>query len=366
MAGTVTVAKLADKPGEYVLITDKMLFEIMPDEGFNKSFDELFAENSGVPVEIDPAGIKELFDHNMPYYMDYICRNLGISEWNGREPDRVEIKEMKLSSGAKPFTVVHIYNPFDLRMLVYKPENDGSFSFEGDIVFGGRNAGTEYELIKSKDEIWIKGSNCKGYGTGLSMYYTDWYHMIDDGPEMALSYPHDAYMDGPYGGYSVSAAEAVMNKTKNMRVQVAYDVSKRYYLFIDIADEYGEIELKAKKKAEFVWNSEEGIFDAVDTEGAYETASGKTESKEDIMEGDNGEVTFDINADCPEIDQQCDAMLKEHYEQLSGIIDSLAAEDAERVWKADGIMAFLVDCSDSMYKEDLLKRLYEACPEVQE
>ena len=375
LAESITLARLTDKPEEYVLLTDKMIFAIKPDDKFNKGFKDLFAENSGESDEIDPAGVKEMFDNNKPYYMEYICSNLGISEWTGREPDRLEIKEMKLDLDAEPYTVVNIYNPYDLRMLVYRPKRDGSFSFAGDIVFGGRNAGTEYELIRSKEEVWIKGISCKGHGTGVSMYYSDWYHITEDGVQLALSYPIDAYTDGPYGGYSVSAAEAVKNKAKDMRVQVAYEVAKRYYLFLDTADEYGTIELKGKKKVEFVWNSEKGAFEADVIVGGYESAGGKDDSREDLrgneeiskFHGINMNIqqgVFDINADCPEIDQKCDAMLKRYYGQLSDIIDSLASDTDERLWKSQGINTFLRDCSDCEEKTTLLKKLYDICPDI--
>lgn len=357
MAESITLARLTDKPEEYVLLTDKMIFAIKPDDKFNEGFEKLFAVNSrksvGIdPVGIDPAGIIELFDNGKPYFMEYICSNLGIGEWTGREPDRLEIKEMRLDLAAEPYSFVNIYNPFDLRMLVYRPEGDGSFSFVGDIPFGGRNVGTEYELITAEDEVWIKGVSCKGYGTGVSMNYSDWYHMTENGIELALSYPYDAYEDSLYGAYSVSASKPVIHKTKDIRIQVDYDVVKRYYLFLDIADEYGGVELKAKKNVEFVWNKESGNFEASIIKGANEPAR------------DSEPGVFDIDADCLEIDQKCDAMLKKYYRQLSDIIDSLASDSEGILWKPQGINTFLRDCSDCEEKSTLLNKLYDICPDI--
>ena len=362
MAANITLAKLTDRSGEYALITDKMFFRIKPEEDFINGFDALFIENSGEFEEIQPDGILELFDSNMPYYVEYICSNLGISSWNGLAPQKIEVEEMVLDLEGVPHTVVNIYTPYDLRMLIYRPEGDESFRFIGNITFGGRSSEIDYELINATDEIWVKGESCRGSGTGVNMSHSDWYHLADGGMRLALSYPYDAHMDSPYGAYYVKATDTVINSTNVTRVQVAYDVTKRYYLFLDIADEYGAVELDGKKKVEFVWNSEEGLFEATVIEGGY-GAEGE-EGNNGIMNNEN--AIYYVDANCAEIDRKCDALLQEHYQQLSDNIDSIADVDNERRWRAQGIKTFLLDCSDCVEKDVLLQKLFIICPEIQD
>jgi hypothetical protein len=175
------LAKIPNQPGMYKLIADRVILQLRMDSDFDTGFEALFLKNGKTYKAVSPEEIKGLFDGKQPHYMEYICRNLGIGEWTGNEPDRLEIKEMKLDSRSKPYTVVNIYNPFDLRMLVYRRNNDGAAGFVGDIGFGGRVAGTEYRLEKAGDRIWIAGNRCRGYGTGISLYYREWYLVTDNG-----------------------------------------------------------------------------------------------------------------------------------------------------------------------------------------
>jgi len=135
MTYTIIIAKKPDRPGIYKLITDRMVFEIRAYNGFSDEFDTLFAKNAKADQQVTPDEIKALFDNRKPYYMEYVCKNLGIAEWNGRLPDKLEISRMKLNPLSKPYIVVSISGTFNLRMLVYKQNGDGSMSFIGDMDF---------------------------------------------------------------------------------------------------------------------------------------------------------------------------------------------------------------------------------------
>jgi hypothetical protein len=338
MGCCLTLAEIPDKPGMYKLITDKMVFQISANSDFNSKFEALFSKNGNEYREVSPDEIKSLYYKKKPYYMEYVCSNLGVSEWRGREPDRLEIKKMKLNSKSEPYTVVNIYNPFDLKMLIYKCDSDdNALSFSGGIDFGGRMAGTEYQIEKAGSRIWIAGNICRGHGTGESLYYREWYQVNGKGVSLALSYPHDVYIDGPYGGYSMCASEVNIEKGNGFKIIVNYDIARRYNLYLDIADEHGIVELKGTKKAEFNWDEEQEKFVS-----AYET-------------DESG--AFSIPADCPEIAQKRDALLLEHYEQLMKSIDTYSQDKNEYIWKARGIKGFLDDCTDNEKKEELLKRL---------
>ena len=346
MVYCLTIAKKPQEPGIYKLITDKMVFDIKVNSNFSDRFDALFTENEKADKQVTPDEIKTLFNSKKPYYMEYICKNLGIDEWVGREPDRLEIGKMKLNSESKPYTVVSIYSTFSLRMLVYKQNSaDNSLSFIGDMDFRGWPNSPEYRLEKTGDQIWVAGTKYMGHGTGESRNSQQWYRVADTEVKSVLLFSFDDYSEGPYGGYCVKAKKVSVQKAGSVKVKVDYDTAKRYNLFLDIADEYGSVELKGSKTVEFVWDEKQEKFISeykADEDGA-----------------------FSILADSPEITKKCDELLEKHYMELVEIVSTIPKEknEYERACRAGSIKTFLNDCSDCPVKAELLKKLTEISPE---
>lgn len=345
MTYTITIAKNPNKSGMYKLITDRMVFEIKANSGFCDEFDALFAENEKADQQVTPDVIKALFDSQKPYYMEYICKNLGIVEWNGRLPDRLEIDQMKLNPKSKPYTVVSISSTFSLRMLVYKKNVDGSLSFIGDMDFGNWPNQAEYRLEKTADQIWVAGTRYLGHGTGESRNSQQWYRVSDAGVKSVLLFSYDDYHVGPYGGYTVKAKKVSLRKTGIVKISAGYDTSKIYNLYLDIADEYGAVELKGNKTVEFVWNEQQERF--ISENEVYENGA------------------FTILADTPEITKKCDTLLNEHYVELGSVINAIPKEENEheRTWRAMSIKAFLNDCTDCPEKAELLNKLSQVYPD---
>lgn len=345
MTYTITIAKNPDKPGIYKLITDRMVFEIKAYNGFSDEFDALFAKNAKADQQVTPDEIKELYDGRKPYYMEYVCKNLGIAEWNEVPSDRLEIGLMKLNPNSKPYTVVSISNNFNLRMLVYKQNADGSMSFIGDMDFRNWPNQAEYRLERTADKIWIAGTRYLGRGTGEFQCSQLWYRVTDTEVKPVLIFTYDDYHVGPYGGYTVKAKKVSLQKADSIKIIAEYDTSKIYNLYLDIADEYGAVELNGSKTVEFVWNEQQERFIA----------------ENEIDEND----AFTILADTPEITKKCDELLKEHSIELGKVINGIPGEENEhkKAWRAESIKIFLNDCSDCPEKAALLNKLAEAYPE---
>lgn len=346
LAYCLTVAKKPQEPGIYKLITDRMVFEIKVNSNFSDGFDALFTENEKAAKQVSPDEIKTLFNNKKPYYMEYICKNLGIGKWGGRLPDRLEIGKMKLNSESEPYTVVSLYSTFSLRMLVYKENSaDNSLSFIGDMDFRNWPNSPEYRLEKTADQIWVAGTRYMGHGTGESRYSQQWYHVSDAGVKPVLLFSFDDYSEGPYGGYSVKANKVSVQKAGGVKIKVDYDSAKRYNLFLTIADEHGSVELKGSKTIEFVWNETQEKFVSeyqADEDGA-----------------------FSILADSPEITKKCDELLKKHCTQLDIIIGTIpkVENEYERTRRTASIKTFLNDCTDCPVRADLLKKLTEISAE---
>lgn len=345
MTYSITIAR-NPQPGIYKLITDKIVFDIKVSSKFDEGFISLFDENEKADEHVTPNEIKALFDSKKPYYMEYICKNLGIEEWSGRPPDRLEINHMKLNPESRPYTVVSIYDTFSLRMLVFKQNIiDGSLSFVGDMDFRNWPDSSEYGLEKAGDLIWITGKRNMGHGTGVSQTSQQWYMVTDTEVKPVLLFSFDDYSVGPYGGYTVKAKKGSLNKTDSVKIAVEYDTSKIYNLYLDIADEYGAVELKGSKTVDFVWNEQQQKFI----------------SENEVNE--NG--AFTIFADTPEITKKCDELLKEHYIELGRVISAIPKEENEHgiTWRAESIKAFLNDCTDCPEKTELLKKIGDIFPE---
>lgn len=346
MTYTITIVKNPQKPGIYKLITDKIVFDLKVSSEFDEGFIALFDENEKVDEHVTPSEIKALFDNKKPYYMEYICKNLGIEEWNRRPPDRLEISQMKLNPENKPYTVVSIYDTFSLRMLVFKQNiTDSNLSFVGDMDFKNWPYSSEYRLEKAGDLIWITGARNMGHGTGVSQTSQQWYMVTDTEVKPVLLFSFDDYSVGPYGGYTVKAKKVSLNKTDSVKIAVEYDTSKIYNLYLDIADEYGAVELKGSKTVDFVWNEQLEMFESEypeDSEGIYS-----------------------ILADTPEITRNCDELLKDHSKELGNVIAAIPKQENEyeRTSRALGINAFLNDCTDCAEKTELLSKIYDISPD---
>jgi len=160
-----------------------------------------------------------------------------------------------------------------------------------------------------------------------------------------LLFTYDDYHVGPYGGYTVKAKNVSLKKGDIVGIIAEYDTSKIYNLYLNIADEYGAVELKSSKTVEFVWNEQQERFIAED----------------EIYENN----AFTILADTPEITKQCDELLREHFIELGNVISGIPGEENEnvRAWRAGSIKTFLNDCSDCPEKAALLNKLAEVYPD---
>ncbi len=345
MTYTITIAKISQEPNVFKLITDKMVFKIKVNSDFCDEFEALFAVNEKANQQVAPDDIKALFDSQQPYYMEYVCKNLGIEEWGGRLPDRLEIDQMELNPKSKPYTIVSIYSTFSLRMLVYKKNIDGSLSFIGDMDFRNWPNQAEYHLEKTANQIWVAGTRYLGHGTGEFQNSQLWYRVTDTEVKPVLLFTYDDYHVGPYGGYTIKAKKVSLQKTDSIKIIAEYDTSKIYHLYLNIADEHGTIELKGSKTVEFVWNEQQERFI----------------SEDEIYE--NG--AFSILADTPEITKKCDELLKEHFIELDRVISAIPEQENEheRTWRAESIKAFLNDCTVCPEKAELLNKLSKVYPE---
>lgn len=313
---------------------------------------DIVFENILAAVNITPQDIEKLYkeqlslenqdEENLKSCMDYICRSLGIDEWPVRPPDRVERKQLKLN-GENSYTVLEFSGASELRMLIFKQNSDGMWEFIDYIDFGGKNAGIGYSLKKLGNSIFVVGNSCKGYGTGLSIYNREWYLVSDEGKKMVLSYPFDDHSVGPYGGYMRSEKNMKLSAEGDLKLTLDFDVSRIYNLELDIADEYGQIELHAEMKAEFVWDD------------------GKKEFSSPYPVDDSGVTNIPVES--PVFTQKCDEILDMYYDKLLESIDAIQKEDT-REWKARGINMFLEDCSDGKKKSEVLRNMEEAFPEL--
>ncbi len=341
----VILAKYPEKPNTYILATDNTIFHIKVSSDFNSRFESIFSDNGSIIKEISPGEIKDLFDAKKPYFMEFVSKNLGTESWPGREPDRLEIKQIKLDNGSAPYTSVNITNPFDLRMLIFKQNKDKTWNFIDSIDFGGRVAGTEYSLKKAGDNIWLAGNRCRGNGTGIAKYYEDWYSITDEGKKLVLSFPYDEYEEPPSGGYNIKADSIKFSSGGSAKVTVSYSVAKRFLLGVDSAGEDGKIEVTGKKLVEFKWEDAKKIFMS-----EYAT--------------DEYGVT-DVSPECEEIARKCNEILEKDYEVLLENLKKLASEKDENKesWRIDGLREFLDNCADCDKKAGLYAELKKDFPD---
>lgn len=335
----LVLSKSQKAPNLYQLIASNMIFYIRVEDAFDTAFQAIFNANRSIAKEITPEEIKELVDGNKLYYMDYISRNLGIEDFHGRTPDNLEVKQIKLDNQNVLYTVLTVSNPFDLRMLIFKPGTGDDRRFVGCIDFGGHMAGNGYALKNIADKTFIVGNKCKGHGTGESRYFEEWYTANDEGEKLVLSFPYDEYREGPYGGYSLHANSIEINTGSETNISVNYDIRKRYFLDVAASDAHGMVEVAGNKTVVFKWDNKKKIFVS-----EYAT---------------NEKGSTDIPPECRDITKNCDNILEKYSDKLDENIKSIPEEQNEdkRNSRIKSIEYFLNDCTDSDKKTEISRAL---------
>lgn len=334
--GEAVLCKEPEGDNLYKLYANKIIFDIRVDREFDLKFTALFDNDRASNKDITPEDIENLFNKKGEYLMEHISRNLGIDEWNREGPDSLEKKELKLNED-DPYTILELRGPYDLRILIFKQNADKTWKFIDFIDFGGKVAGTEYSLEKLGDKTFVVGNICRGYGTGVATYNREWYLVSDEGRKLVLSFPYEEWMVGPYGGYRISLRDKEIISKDGAKMSLSFTISKIYNLDLDIADEYGQIELPEEKEVEFLWDDAEQVFVSeypVDESGVTQ-----------------------ISIESPGLSKNCDLILEKYYDRLLENIEKIGKEEAGDEWKREAVKAFLDDCSDSEKKAELLRRL---------
>ena len=342
-AYSLSLYKDAGRTGTYRLATGGEVFLIKVDDAFDKTFQELFYNDMKTKLKLNASDVEKLFGQKKPWSMDYICRNLGMELWNKREDDTLDRSRIKLDNG-NPYTVLTIKNPYDSRLLFF---NSKSVAFIDYIDFGHREAGTAFTVERAGEYAWIVGNRNRGHGTGEDINNQEWYTVDDSGKKLALSIPYNTYEVGPYGGSIFQADEIRLEKGKPVRLSVDYSLTRVYMLDVPEADEYGQVNVTAKKNIEFVWDSGLRKFTAsypVDEEGLTQ-----------------------ITPECTGITQKCGAILESGYNRLLVGVEALDSIEnkLEKGHKAGALEQFLGDCPDSNKKTALLKLLSEKTLTIQ-
>lgn len=318
------------------VISDKRIYQALKDLGI--LYDS--ASKNLTPDEIKKLYEKNTpYDENKPYYMEYICNKLGIEEWRGRPPEKLDITKQKLSKTGNSYTVVALSNPFDIRLHIFKGGSGHPWSFIDYIDFGGRVAGIEYHLEASDDHVWVVGNSCRGYGTGVARYYQDWYEVTDEGKKLVLSFPYDEYsLHYHLGGHTIIADTINVENSGGMKVLADYTITKKYPLYyLDIADEDGMVNVSEKRNVIYIWDEAMRSFVS-----EYAT--------------DEDGVTV-LTPESPGITRHCDEILEKHYEQLKMGLELIETESNEftRDARIDELRKFLEDCSEGAKKTALLR-----------
>jgi hypothetical protein len=336
-AYALSLYKDAEKPGIYRLATDGAVFHIKVDDAFDKAFQQLFENDMKSEFKLNLSDVKKIFEQKKPYYMEYICRNLGMEMWNSREDDTMEQSSIKLDNG-NSYAVLRIINPYNSRLMFF---NNKTGAFIDYINFGGRQAGTDYTVQRADVKAWVVGDKCLGHGTGESIYNREWYTLDDTGKKLALSIPYDTYLVGPYGGSIFHADKIQLVNDDPIRIEVSYSITRVYMLDIAEADEYGQVKITADKKVKFVWDDSQRKF-----------ISGYPIDEQGVTQ-----ITPDVTG----ISAKCGAILEKGYDRLLSNIKALDSleNNLKRVHRAGSFELFLRDCPDSTEKAALLMLLSE-------
>ncbi len=329
--------KDAEKPGLYRLATSGEVLFVKVDDTFDRAFQELFDNDLKSGYKLGAAEVEKLFEQKKPYFMEYLCRNLGMELWNKHPEDTLKRSSVKLDNG-NAYTMLSLKGPFDLRLLFF---DKASGTFIDSMDFGGRAAGTEYTVHRSGKNAWIVGDRCRGYGTGIAVYNREWYTLDEQGKKLALSMPYRTVDVGPYGGSMFQANKIQLVDGDPVRLKVSYEITRIYVLETADADEYGQVEVTSEKQVEFVWDGSQREFISefpVDDQGITQ-----------------------ISHSCAGITEKCGAILEREYDRLlSGIeaMDSME-DDSERAYRANVYEFFLSDCPDGTKKAALRELLTE-------
>ena len=333
-APSMLLVEHAEKPETYQIYTEKMIIDIKVDNNFVKGFEEVFDTNTEVSKVLTPDEIEELFNEKKPYYWDYIWKNLDIEGWYADENVRLERQYMNLSNQGESYKVLMFYYyDIGLRLLFFKEDKYIDY-----IDFGGRMAGTEYRMEKAGDKVFIVGKSCRGYGTGMSRYFEDWYTLTDNGKKLVVSLPYDDYNVGPIGGYYLVAKSIKLNNKGEISLTADYSLGK-IYMRIDICDDTYGVNVEVPKKVIFKWDNEKDVFVS------------------EFAPDDMG-VT-EIPPESDDIVGKCTELLKSKYKELTEAMLLLDEETYEynkenrkKSWEL-----FLNDCEDCDEKSALLEML---------
>jgi len=322
--------------GIYQFYTDKAIIDIEVDNVISRGFEDVFSTNEKVSKDLTPYDIEVLFDKREAHYIDFICKNLGIENWDGRQPTSLGKSKISMNNQGGSYTVLELCNDIDLRLLFFKEDK-----FIDYIDYGGRVAGTDYRLEKAGDKVFVVGKSCRGHGTGESRYFEDWYTLTDKAKKLVVSLPYDDFIQGPVEGYSLQAKGIKLNANKDISLTANYQLKKFYLPIIDIGNESSGLTVEVAKKVVFKWDEGKNIFVS------------------EFAPNDAG-IT-EVTPESEEITRKCTDILKNEYKKLTEAMLLLDEEVHENIiqYMKRSWELFLNDCEDCDEKAALLKMLYE-------
>ncbi len=333
-APNIVLSECAQKPGIYQLYANRAIIDIKADSDCIRGFEEVFDINAKESKDLTPDDIEALFNKKQDYYMDYICKNLGIEDWYGREPQSLEKSKMSLNNLKESYTVLSFNNGFTVRLLLFK-EN----KFIDYIDFDGWRAGTEYRFERAGDKVFVVGKSCRGYGTGIARYFEDWYILNDQGKKLVVSFPYSVNEHLlSFAGYNLNANSIKFNSKKEISITVDYSITMEYLVYIN--DEvYEALTVEDTKNVIFKWDDEKAVFISqyvVDDIGVTEIPP--------VSKG---------------IKDKCTDILKNKYQEFIRMASATAEErDVDKVEYLKGAWNnFLNDCEDCDEKAALLEIL---------
>ena len=77
-AYSLSLYKDDETSGTYRLATSGEVFHIKVDDAFDKAFQRLFHNDLRPEMSLNSSDVEKLFKEKTPYYIEYICRNLGM------------------------------------------------------------------------------------------------------------------------------------------------------------------------------------------------------------------------------------------------------------------------------------------------
>ena len=341
-ASGMTIAALKDEPCIYRILTDRMIFTVKADKEFDRQFNDLFDLNASVRHQVAPDEIKTLSDSKKPGFMEYVSKNLGLNSIELRPDYSFERKPIRPGDGSL-YELLDFTDSYTTRLLIFQQGAGKQAGYIGNIDIKGWGDNDGYKTRSVGDKTFIVGEkNLKGHGTGFLAYTQDWYLIKDSTVRTALSIP-SIYGMGETYGFNLELKD-LKQSVSGTSLTADYELSKYYKLKLPIADQYGNVTVRADKQAELVWDESQGCFipeNKFDDQGIQDFAD------------DSGKIR-----------EQCSQILEKYYTQMEKDIDALVSEpdDAKR-WEADNYKAFLGDCDPGEKAEHLKRKLTEAYPE---